>query len=53
MTKKAKIYNGKKVASSINCIWKTGQLHVHESNWTTFLHHVQKYRMEQRLKYKT
>ena len=37
MTKEAGIYNGEKTASSINAAGKTGQLHVKESNWTTFL----------------
>ena len=37
-----KIYNGEKTASSINSVCKTVQLHVKESNWTTFSHHIQK-----------
>ena len=37
MTKEARIYNVGKTASSINGVGKTGQLHVKESNWTTFL----------------
>ena len=35
MTKEARIYNGEKTASSINGVWKTGQLHAKESSWTT------------------
>ena len=42
MTKEARIHNGKKTASSINSVGKTGQQHAKESNRTTFLHHVQK-----------
>ena len=34
---------GKKMASSMNCVGKTGQLHTKESNWTTFSHYAQKY----------
>jgi len=36
MTKEARIYNGEKIASSINGFGKTGQLHTKESNWITF-----------------
>ena len=42
MTKEARIHNGEKTASLINGVGKTGQLHVKESNWTTFSHHTQK-----------
>ena len=42
MTKETRIYNGEETASSINGVGKTGQLHVKESNWTTFSHHPQK-----------
>ena len=42
MTKQARVYNGKKTASSINGFGKTGQLHAKESNWTIFSHHIQK-----------
>ena len=28
LTKEASIYNGAKTASSVNGVWKTGQLHV-------------------------
>ena len=37
-----RIYNGEKIASSINGLEKTGQPHAKESNWTTFSHHIQK-----------
>jgi len=42
MTKKAKIYNGEKIASSVNDVQKTEQLHAKEWNWTTLSHHAQK-----------
>ena len=42
MTKETRIYNREKTASSINGVGKTEQLHVKESNWTNFLHHIQK-----------
>ena len=32
MTKETRIYNGGKIASSINGVGKTGQLHAKESN---------------------
>ena len=35
MTKEARIYNGEKIASSVNCVGNTGQLPAKESNWTT------------------
>ena len=41
MTKEVRVYNGEKIASSINGIGKTEQLHVKESNWTTFSYHIQ------------
>ena len=37
MTKKTRIYNGEKAASSINPIRKPGQPHVKESDWTILL----------------
>lgn len=40
MTKEARIYSAKKTASSINGIVETGELHVKESNETTFSHHT-------------
>ena len=40
--KKARIYDGEKTASSINCVEKTGQPHAKESIWTTFSQHIQK-----------
>ena len=42
MTKEARIYNGKKTASSINSVEITGQLCEKESNWTTSSDHAQK-----------
>ena len=36
MTKEVRIPNGEKTTSSINGIWKGGQLHAKESNRTTF-----------------
>ena len=42
MTKEARIYNGEKTASSINGVRKTDQLHVNESNWTSFSYYTQK-----------
>ena len=35
LTKEARIYNGAKIASSINGAGKTGQLHVKERNLNT------------------
>ena len=40
-TKEARIHDGEKAASSTNSVEKTGLLHVEESNWTNFSHHVQ------------
>ena len=37
MTKKAKIYNGKKTISSISDVRETGQLHVKKCNWNICL----------------
>ena len=37
-TKDAKIYNGEKIASSISCAGKTGQLHVKE--WIGTSHNI-------------
>ena len=42
MTKEARIYNAEKTASLVNNVGKTGWLHAEESNWTTFLHYIQK-----------
>ena len=42
LIKEARTYNGRKTASSINGVGKTGQLHTRESNWIAFSHHVQK-----------
>ena len=42
MTKEAKIYNGDKIASSVNDVRKTEQLYAKEWNWTTLSHHAQK-----------
>ena len=42
MTKKARLYNDKKTASSINYVENTEQPHAKEENWATFLHHIQK-----------
>ena len=39
-TKEAEIYNEEKTTSSINHVGKTG--HTKESNWTTFLQHIEK-----------
>ena len=41
MTKEARIYSGEKTTCSINSVWKTGQLHAKESNWTTFSYYIQ------------
>ena len=41
MTKEAKIYNGEKIASSVNDVQKTEKLHAKERNWTTVSHHAQ------------
>ena len=41
MTKEARIDNGKKTASSINGVGKTGQLQAKESNWITVSYHIQ------------
>ena len=40
--KGGKINNGEKTVFSINGVGKTGQLHVKDSNWTTFSHHIKK-----------
>ena len=42
MTKEAIIYNGEKIASSINGIGRTEWLHEKEANWTTFSYYTQK-----------
>ena len=42
MKKEGRIYNGKKTASSINGVGKTGQLHAKELNWTPLSQHAQK-----------
>ena len=42
LTKEARIYNGAKIASSINGAGKTGQLQAKESKWTTVSQHIQK-----------
>ena len=44
MTKQARVYNGEKIAFTVNNIRKTGQLHVKEpTNWYGKLsYHVQK-----------
>ena len=42
MKKEPRIYTGERTASSINGVWKTGQSHAKECNWTTILHHMQK-----------
>lgn len=42
MTKETRIYNEKMTVSSINGIWKTGQLHAKSETRLTYIHHVQK-----------
>ena len=42
MTKEARINSGEKIASLINGVLKSGQLHAKEENWTTFSHHIKK-----------
>ena len=44
MTKEARIYNGEKTVSSVSGAGKTGQLHVKESNWTTFSFHFKMFK---------
>ena len=41
-TKEVIIYNGGKMASSVNGIGKTEQLHAKESNWIALSHYEQK-----------
>ena len=53
MSKEARIFNGEKIASLINGVGKTGQLHKIESNWTTFSHQIQKQIQNVRLECKT
>ena len=42
LTKEARLYNGKKTASSISGAGKTGYPHVEKRNWTPISHHSQK-----------
>ena len=42
MTKKSRIYNGKWIDCSINCVDITGLPHEKEWNWTSVLYHTQK-----------
>ena len=39
-TKKARIQNGEKTASSVNSVGKTGQLHAKESAWSTCSYYI-------------
>ena len=38
-----RVYNRERTASSINGVRKTRQTHAKEGNWTTSLHHMQKF----------
>ena len=42
MTMEVRIYDGEKSAFSIKAVEKTEELHVKESNWLIFSHHIQK-----------
>ena len=47
MMKKATVYKGEVIASSINDVGTTGQLHAKESNWTIlYTMHKYKFKME-------
>ena len=54
--KEVKTHNGKKTATSITGVRKTGQLYTKESKWTTLSHHAhtcKKFKMDLRFIYKT
>ena len=53
LTKKARIYNGEKTASSINGAGKTGQLLKNEIRTLPNTIHKDKLKMDERPKYKT
>ena len=42
ITKELGIYDGRKIASSVSAIGKTGQLDAGDSTWTTFSPNMQK-----------
>ena len=46
MTYEARIYNRGNTTFFINVVWKTGQPHAKEWNWTTVSQHIQKVYLE-------